>query len=485
VVAVVCGTTARAQSDDELARRRLESGRSFLKDHKYSEAIKDFEAVLQSYPKSGVADDALLEIATYQLEVAHDYTLADARVKELIKTYPGADSTAMALVLEGRIALAKSRSNEAVDTAIASFDRVPRLFPGSVAVPASMYYGGLAARLRGDRAQAIQRFTQLSTQFPTSQWTAGALLGSAVSLTAAGQPTRAMELLQRVRTQFPQSEEARIALEWNTILYRLYLRAPAQSAFVFSGRTVAGPAGKLKDVVDIAVDRDNNLVVVSNNAVSTYGSKGTATATAMALEPETVAFDRYGTLLTVHESGVKIDGKTPVPLVPPTQDGHVKQLKANDALMTASGEYLLADRETKSILRFQPDGKYAGEYAKTIDARRLAINDLDDVIALDRDTKTVSLYSRDGKLVKQLAEKGANYQLKNPTDVGFDALGHIYVLDKTSVFVFSTDASKLLTTFTTKEKTPGAFGEGNGLALDSAGRLYVFDGRSDSVKVYR
>jgi TolA-binding protein len=485
VAVCVLGTTVIAQSPDELARRRLESGRAFLKDKKYGEAIKDFEAVLQSYPTSSVADDALLDIATYQLETAHDFTAADARVKELIKSYPGADSTAMALVLEGRIALARARTDESVDTALASFDRVPRLFPGSLAVPASMYYGGEAARLRGDRAQALQRFTQLATQFPTSQWTASALLGSAMSLTSAGQPVRAMEQLQRVRLQFPNSGEALVALDWNTILYRLYLRSPAQPSHVFSGRTVAGPAGKLKDVVDIAIDRDDNLLVVSNNNVSTYGAKGTQTSTLPAAEAETVAFDRFGKVLTVHEAGVRMEGKTPVPLVPPMQGDSVRQLKAADGLMTASGEYLVADREMKSILKFQPDGKYAGEFAKMIAVRRMAINDRDDVVALDRDTKGVSLYGRDGKLLKQIPEKGTNYQLRNPTDVGFDALGHIYVLDKLNVLVFSPDAAKLLTTFTTKEKTPGAFGEGNALALDAAGRLYVFDGRSDSVKVYR
>jgi hypothetical protein len=35
------------------------------------------------------------------------------------------------------------------------------------------------------------------------------------------------------------------------------------------------------------------------------------------------------------------------------------------------------------------------------------------------------------------------------------------------------------------EKAVGAIGEGSALALDSAGRLYVLDGKSDTVKVYR
>src|SRR5829696_7062631 len=90
-----------AQSNEDLARRTLESGRAFLRAQNYGEAIKDFEAVLQRYPTSTVADDALLELATYQLDVQRDPAAAQARAKELQSKYPGSDSAPMALVLEG------------------------------------------------------------------------------------------------------------------------------------------------------------------------------------------------------------------------------------------------------------------------------------------------------------------------------------------------------------------------------------------------
>ena len=49
--------------DEEQARRWLQSGRSFLQGKNYKEALSDFESVLAKYPKTLVADDALLEIA--------------------------------------------------------------------------------------------------------------------------------------------------------------------------------------------------------------------------------------------------------------------------------------------------------------------------------------------------------------------------------------------------------------------------------------
>jgi sugar lactone lactonase YvrE len=202
-------------------------------------------------------------------------------------------------------------------------------------------------------------------------------------------------------------------------------------------------------------------------------------------EARSLSFDRLGKLMTIHEAGIRLEGKTPVTLLPPMADGKLRQLKLEDAVVTASGDYLVADHELKSIMRFSAQGKYLGDFARPASVRRLAINDLDDVVALDTDSKSVTLFNRDGKIVKQIPEKGPNYQLRNPGDVAFDRFGHIYVLDRTAVLVFSPDAMKLLTTFTIPEKAPGAFGNGESMALDAAGRLYVFDGRSDSVKIYR
>jgi outer membrane protein assembly factor BamD (BamD/ComL family)/urease gamma subunit len=466
----------RAQSNEELARRTLESGRTFLQSRNYGEAVKDFEAVLQRYPTSSVADDALLELATYQLDVQRDLAGSLARVKELQSKYSTSDSAAMALVLEGRISLASGRTPTHVDEAIASFDRVARLFPGSPAVPAAMYFAGDAARLGGRRADAIERFNRLATQFPTSPWTSNALLGSALSLGRGGQAPRAMEQLQRIRTRFPRTREAAIALDLNTVLYRLYLRAPTQPAFQFSGRTIPAAPGKLRD--------DNNLLVASKTGVLGYGVKGNQTTSVAAPEPRALSFDRLGRLMTIHESGIRREGRTPVALAMPAIEGRVPQMKVTAAVMTASGELLVADDETKGIFRFDGDGRYLGEFARQDKVRDMAINELDEVAVLT-DSKSVVLFGRDGKVVKQLPERGTNYQLRNPVAVAYDAFGHVYVQDRAALLVFTPEGGRLLTTFTVAEKAPGALTNAEALALDTAGRLYVFDSRTDSVQVYR
>ena len=484
--AVMVVATVRAQSDDEVqARRTLESGRSFLRDGNHGEALKDFQSVLDRFPTSSVADDALLEIATYQLEIQRDPAAAEARAKELLGKYSTSDSAAMALVLQGRVALATGRTADRLTEAIASFDRVPRLHPGSAAIPAAMYFAGEAARVAGRRGEAIERFNRLATQFPNSPWTANALLGAALSLTRAGQPSRAMEHLQRIRNRFPRSPEAATAIDWNTVLYRLYLRAPAQPAFQFSGRTIPEAPGKLRDVADIAVGADNTLLVASKTGVLGYGAKGNQTTSVAAPEPRALAFDRLGRLLTVHEIGVRREGRTPVSMVLPVIEGRVPQMKVAAVAVTSVGEYLVADEEQKAIFRFDGEGRYLGEFARQIEVRRMAINELDEVAVLHGNSKSVTIFGGDGKTIRQIAERGANYQLRNPVGVAFDAFGHVYIQDRAAMLVFSAEGARLLTTFTVPEKAPGALTNAEALALDRAGRLYVFDSRTDSVRVYR
>ena len=474
-----------AQTSEESARRRLESGRAFLKSQNYGEALKDFQTVLQTYPTSSVADDALLEIATYQLETGGDARGADQAIDRLLQQYPDSDSAPMGQVLKGRVTLALGNTPEQVNSAIASFDRVPRLYEGTDAVPAAMYFAAEAARTSGRRDESIQRFRNLTTQYPSSQWTARGLLGAAHSLAGASQPVRALEQLQRARVQFGSFREAAVALEWNTILYRLYVRAPSQPAYGF-GAAIGGPAGKFRDVVDIAIDRQNNLVIAAKAGVGVLDSKGAAVRTVAAPEPRALFFNASGRVMTLHEEGgLRDDGKPPIVLSTTTADGKLKPLKLESGVSLSNGDLIVADRDVKTLFRFSADGKPKGEFARQLPVRRLAVSELDEVAALDTDARTITILSRDGKVVTRVAERGTGYQLRQPVDVAFDRLGHLYVLDRAMVLVFAPQASKLVTTFAPPEKSPGTFGSPEALALDSAARLYVFDGRSDTVQVYR
>ena len=241
-----------------------------MRDGRYQEALKDFQAVADNYPSSAVADQALLQIATYHFEQARDVAKASAVLEQLLKAHPTGRAAPFAYLLSGRIALATpasasasasaaraavrrrgcrgasgAPSKERVDAALASFERARRLFPVPEVTAAAGYYTGEALRVSGRCADAMKAYQDVIVDYPRLVWSSRAELGVGRCLVTLDRAREAMPHLQRVRRAAAgvPPREAETALRWNTILARLLLRAPADPAFTFAGRAPASAGG--------------------------------------------------------------------------------------------------------------------------------------------------------------------------------------------------------------------------------------------------
>ena len=188
----------------------------------------------------------MLAIAEYQLDVLHDPIAARTSAETLVKRYATGDAAPMGYVIAGRATLALDPSPVGLDSALASFDRVPRLFPRSEAVAPSLYYAAEIDRRAGRPSDAIDKLRRVAQYYPRSTWAARASLLESPLLLADGQPKEAMRALQRVVRRYGSGAEASTARAWNTTLYRLYVRAPAQPPYVASGRSIAGAVGQVE-----------------------------------------------------------------------------------------------------------------------------------------------------------------------------------------------------------------------------------------------
>lgn len=480
------GGLAQDPASEDFARRQYESGLQFARDQKYLEALKDFRAVVERYPASRVAHAALLQIAQYHFDIASDVAAAQAAVDALLQKYPTSESAPLAHIIAGRIALAQSRAPVSVEAALASFDRVSRLFSGSEGVPAALVYAGDTLRAAGRPDDAVQRYREASSGYPQSPWAARAWIGESICLARAGDIRRAMEALQQVRQRFPALPEANTALGLNTILYRLYLRPPAQPPFRFAGKTVAGPGGRLKDVDAVAFAPDDTFVVVGRNGVIAFDANGRVVNAPAAVSPTAIAFDTRGRAFVAGRGGVVLPGGKFLALGVPKPDGTRRSLDEIPGIaVTAGGEIVAIDRDGKAVARFSGDGKHLSSI-NTGAAERLAVETDDTVAVLVRAGPAVVLMSPDGKVLRRVPARAQGYSIEDPSDIAFDPFGHLYVLDRGrgSVFVFSA-AGQLVTTFTVPERSPGALRKPTSFALDSAGRLFIFDDDAEKVQVYR
>lgn len=475
------------QSNEEIARRQYDSGLAFLQNGRDAEALKDLQAVVDAFGTSSVADNALLRIAQYQLESAHDLAAAETAVERLLKEYPNTDSAPMAHVLGGRVTFAKGRTAGDVDSALASFERVPRLFPGDEAVAAAGFYAGETLRAVRRDADAIERYRRVTMEFPQSPWSARAAVSAGYCMVQAERPTQALQEFQRARQRFAGSPSAAEALNGNSIVYRLYVRgAGQQPAFTFSNRVIGPERSEFRDAFTIRFAPDGRLMLGHKNGVAIFKADGSADTPVTAQDATAFFVDEENRIVLARNATLVVPRGETITFAAPGSDNQPHEIDEIPAVLPNSrGERIMANPKGRNVVRMQPNGRFVGVFA-TGTISRMAQNGLGDFALLDRSAKTVTLTDSDGKILTRIATKGTGYELNNPVDVAFDALGHVYVLDRgrSAILVF-TPKGKLVTTLTIPERNPGGLARGEALGVDAAGRLYVFDDRSRRIQVYQ
>jgi TolA-binding protein len=486
IVGLLVPIAAQQSNNEEFARRQYDSGMTFLQNGRYSEALKDLQAVADSFPASSIADNALLQIAQYQLDTARDIDASGQAVDHLLKDYANSDSAPMAHVLAGRLALAKGRSAADIDTAMASFERVSRLFPGTEGVAAAGYYAGETFRIVRRTNDALDRYRRVRTEFPRSIWAARAALSAGYCLVQQDNPQHALQEIQWVRQQFPGTPVAAEALNLNTILYRLYVRAPAQPPYAFSGRFIGAERADYRDVVGLRMEPDGRLLLGHKGGVAIFDQKGAVASTVAANQPSTFYLDEKNRIVVAHGSDLTPDKGEAQQIFLPDKDGKVRFVDDIPAvILTSKGERLVSDAKDESVIRIDPEGKYIGRFAK-IEATRMIVNSMEDIAMLDHGTKSIVFSDRDGKVLGKILNKGTGYELDDPVDIAFDAFDQLYVLDrgKGAVLVFG-PKNRFVASLAIPDKAPGTFTKGVALTLDNAGRLFIFDERAKRIQVYQ
>ena len=478
VVGVVCLCAAvmgARQADDELAVRRFESGIAFAHDGNDEEALEDFGAVLSLYPASSVADNALLEIARYHLEVSGDVAQAIAAADGIVNSpaYSRTDAAPEAYVILGRASLARGRTEEDLEEAISSFQRGLRLYPDAPQVSQGLFYVAEGHRLAGRHAEALAAYRRVGSELPNDPWTIRARLGAGMMLALLDDPIGAMEELQRVRDAAPEQPEGATALAHTTILYRLFVR-PRSSTFSITPPT--GTGGRTgRKVVALASTADGNVVLATERGIASL--RPAAEPLPMAQEPRGLGVGPDGQVVVIERGALQRGEGGPLQFIVP-QGNEPRPLREVDAVVaTSTGDWLVADREAETIQRFTRAGAYLGPYAQ-IRAERLAIDPLDRLAVLDSDERV--LVYQGGRQVAQISTRGPTDRIENPVDLAFDAFGHLYVLDREGVYIFGMDR-RLILRFPPSDNASGGFDRATAPAIDAFGRLYVADERDNLV----
>jgi outer membrane protein assembly factor BamD (BamD/ComL family) len=443
------------------ARGRYKTGLDYLTRGQYDAALSDFETVARDYPTSTVADEALVEVARIRFLFHGNAEGARAAISE-VKKNPDRDAVASAHILDARIRATSSRSAAELRAALNDLDLIRSRFSGSAAAfPEADLTAADLQRMGGNVADALERYRRLILDYSRSPWSPEAHLGAAACLVRLRQPETAVETLQRLRLNFPDAAAAETAAQWNTVVFRLYLRDGRQY------RRVPDTAAPVK-VPD---------------GVQTWGPRRARRGSPRADRAAHV--DRFGRLTVAGKEWIAEETGSAIPVAfprrPQSEQRIVKDI--GSFAVTSLRDLLVADRDRANVVRAPLNGQGAVVWLEER-ADRLILDADDRVAILNRDSKAIRVFDLDRQFLFAVTAGTRPTDLKDPRDIAFDPLGHLYVLDRghAAVLVFGTDGKHVSTLAAGDDAN--AFKRAEAIGVDALGRIVVYDERTQQVHTY-
>ena len=157
----------------DLARQHLESGTQFYEQGRYNQALNDFQIIVTSMANTEYADDALLRIGRYYLDIEEDFEKAKESFDAALRGYPTGNAAPGRVLLPGRSGVSLGPDRGAIDDALANYQRV-FLYAGNPWIPAALYSTGVALERQGSFQEAVDAYFQVIVDHPRSEWSAGA-----------------------------------------------------------------------------------------------------------------------------------------------------------------------------------------------------------------------------------------------------------------------------------------------------------------------
>ncbi len=469
----------------ELARQHLESGIQFYQQGRYKQALNDFQIVATSMSGTEYADDALLRIGRYYLDIEEDFAKAKDSLDEILRSYPTGDAAPGAYYYLGEVIFRSDRGGTAIDDALANYQRV-FLYPGNAYIPAAIYSTGLALERQGKFQDAVDAYFQVIVDHPGSDWSAGAQLGVGRSSVRQGVPMEAMAQFQEVRNNYPETVEAKEALNWLTLLYRFY-GAPSLGRAVNFRRDPtfrAAIADKFKDVKAVRVSVGGiHVLERGRKRVITFDRTGKLAGTKAAVDPYSLAVDPRGQLVIANSKGVVIEGQ-PKAFNVPTEDGPEQLEKIHAAARDRLGEVYIFDQKRKNVLRFNDSGELLGAFPDNNKREVLAleVDKRGNLVMLVKSDRSVNVYNPAGRTLARITTKKGKLNLKKAVDIALDPAGNLYILDQDQAQIAVFDASyKFLTMLTAQNLGGGALSKPISMDVDASGDLYVYDDKEKSL----
>ena len=512
-LAVAPPLLAQTGADAQLERaaeRRFRSAEQFYAGGRYGQALRDFEAILDTMPESRLADDAALRIARHRFEVDGDPAAAEEMVDRLFRAYPAGDSIPGAHLLLGEIAIRSLPPRP--EDALAEYERVLTVSGAAgsrwsfaaltgIAAIASDFMddrtvaGALLSALHETRsapASAAERFRArlLLARTLARLGESNAAFGEVARLRA--------DLLRVIRNEaadggppagggngaFSAAEVAEAARGLATLISRY--RSPGGPAWRFAG--AIQPPQRLDRPLRVRIaggslhvlDRDTDELQTFTRQGEFQGAVGVEDPWDFAYPGDGAAGGGTAVPVVAADEALVVGGN----LMTLRPDNGPERLRRMRALtVTPEGYWVWDDRE-KGVFRFARSGLSLGRvpHPRLNEVHRVERHPAGHLIVIE-DRQGVLAFDAEGRRIFHLTRDSG---FPEPVDVAFDALGNFFVLDRDgpTLGVFDREFTPLVR-LQGEAWSGGAVRRPVSLDVGPDGVLYVLDESTRAVAVLR
>ena len=434
--------------------RIYESGMAFLLNKNYDQALKEFHTLVEQYPKSDKADDALLEIAKYYYD-SEDYDNALGYLDKLIDEYKTSDSVDNALLYKGLILLKRGE----IDKAYELFFKVKTGFPQSDVLDRVYYYLGEVSGLKGYYKQGLFFLSTVYMRFPESPLFAPAMKKASYFYYKIGNPEEGLKMLSIVNTEGLNDRENDLLTE---NLLRFYLKKKFKSRSIYyqmekPSVLVSDKKGKLY----VFSKRDDYIYVIEKGKMRKFSTPGTITS--MWYSPQFGFFYSTENRVFAKNQGTSLSFSV---------NGEALSYIVSIAV-DYFGNYYIYDKDKAVIGIFDSKGKFKKRIVAPADYIKIRKDGYRFVVKESR--SIVEIYNLEGKRVKTLTG------YRKIMDLDFDNYDNVYMItDKGKTLIVLNDDFSLFQRFDLYGTLGRKFYH---LAVDGDGSVYLSDKSSQIVRL--
>ena len=501
------GTEAQLE---RAAERRFRSAEQFYAGGRYGQALRDFEAILDTMPGSRLADDAALRIARHRFDVEGDPAAAEEMVDRLFRAYPAGDSIPGAHLLLGEIAIRSLPPRP--EDALAEFERVLTVagsagsswsfaaLTGIAAIASDFMDDGTVAgallsalhETRSAPASSAERFRArlLLARTLARLGESNAAFGEVAGLRA--------DLLRVIRDEAADGAAPTGVAGESFSAARLAEEARGLATLVSRYQSPGGPTWRFAGAIQppqrldrplrvrIAegslhvLDRDTDELQTFTPEGEFEEAIGVEDPWDLAYADDVAAGGRMAVPVVAADEALIVGGNL---MTLRLENGPERLRRIRALTVTPEGYWVWDDRE-KGVFRFARSGLYLGRtpHPRLNEVRRIERHPAGHLIVIE-DRQGVLAFDAEGRRIFHLTRDSG---FPEPVDVAFDDLGNLFVLDRDgpTLGVFDRDFTPIVR-LQGEAWSGGAVRRPVSLDVGPDGVLYVLDESTRAVAVLR